>query len=57
MSNMNDMALAVKGLRDAATAINEATEWLEVQFSNTETKKLLKKNQNQYLRLNKLELF
>lgn len=40
---MHDMALTIKELRDAATAINEAAKWLEEQFSNTETKKTTKK--------------
>lgn len=38
MSKMNDMALTIKELRDAAATINEAAGWLEAQFNNTSDK-------------------
>lgn len=32
MSKMNDMAMAIEELRNAATAINDAANWLAQQF-------------------------
>ena len=34
MSKMNDMAMAIEELRNAATAINDAANWLTQQFSS-----------------------
>ncbi|MEL7608830.1 MAG: DNA ligase [Bacillota bacterium] len=36
MSKMSDMAMAIKELRSAAAAINEAASWLVEQFSSNE---------------------
>ena len=33
MSNMSNMAATIEGLRTAASAINEAADWLAAQFS------------------------
>ncbi|MFR4536782.1 MAG: DNA ligase [Anaerotignaceae bacterium] len=35
MSKMSDMAQTIEELRSAATAINEAANWLEEQFSGS----------------------
>ena len=35
MSKMSDMAMTIEELRNAATAINEAANWLAEQFSGT----------------------
>lgn len=35
MSKMNDMAMTIEELRSAATAINEAVNWLAAQFGDT----------------------
>ena len=35
MSKMSDMAMAIEELRSAAAAINEATNWLAIQFGST----------------------
>ena len=35
MSKMNDMAMTIEELRSAATAINEAANWLAAQFGGT----------------------
>ena len=32
MSRMNDMAMTIEELRNAATAINDAANWLAQQF-------------------------
>ena len=32
MSKMNDMAMTIEELRNAATAINDAANWLAQQF-------------------------
>lgn len=42
MNKMNDMALTIKELQDAAAAISEAAVWLEEQFSNTGNKEAAK---------------
>lgn len=34
MSKMSDMAMTIEELRSAATAINEAANWLAAQFSS-----------------------
>ena len=34
MSKMNDMAMTIEELRNAATAINDAANWLAAQFSS-----------------------
>ena len=34
MSKMNDMAMAIEELRNAAAAINDAADWLAQQFSS-----------------------
>lgn len=34
MSKMNDMAMTIEELRNAATAINDAANWLAQQFSS-----------------------
>lgn len=34
MSKMNDMAMAIEELRNAAVAINDAANWLAQQFSS-----------------------
>lgn len=34
MSKMNDMAMTIEELRNAATAINDAANWLTQQFSS-----------------------
>ena len=34
MSKMNDMAMTIEELRNAATAINDAANWLIQQFSS-----------------------
>lgn len=34
MSKMNDMAMTIEKLRNAATAINDAANWLTQQFSS-----------------------
>ncbi|MCB6544699.1 DNA ligase [Blautia glucerasea] len=34
MSKMNDMAMTIKELRNAATAINDVANWLTQQFSS-----------------------
>ncbi len=36
MSKMSDMAITIEELRSAATAINEAANWLAEQFSGTD---------------------
>ena len=36
MSKMNDMAMTIEELRNAATAINDAANWLIQQFSSDE---------------------
>lgn len=35
MSKMNDMAMTIEELRNAATAINDAANWLAQQFGGT----------------------
>lgn len=35
MSKMGDIAMTIEELRNAATAINDAADWLAAQFSNT----------------------
>ena len=35
MSKMNDMAMTIEELRNAATAIKDAADWLAQQFSDT----------------------
>lgn len=35
MSKMNDMAMTIEELRNAATAINDAANWLARQFGGT----------------------
>ena len=34
MSKMNDMAMTIEELRNAAAAINDAANWLAQQFSS-----------------------
>ena len=34
MSKMNDMAMTIEELRNAAAAINDAVDWLAHQFSS-----------------------
>ena len=34
MSKMNDMAMTIEELRNAATAINDVANWLAQQFSS-----------------------
>ena len=35
MSKMNDMAMTIEELRNAAAAINDAADWLAQQFGGT----------------------
>ena len=35
MSKMNEMAMTIEELRNAATAINDAANWLAQQFGGT----------------------
>ena len=35
MSKMNDMAMTIEELRNAAAAINDAADWLAQQFGET----------------------
>lgn len=37
MSKMNDMAMTIEELRNAAAAINDAANWLAQQFAASET--------------------
>lgn len=46
MSKMNDMAMTIEELRNAATAIKDAANWLAQQFSSDE------KHQNKDIPLN-----
>ena len=39
MSKMNDMAMTIEELRNAAAAINDAVDWLAHQFSSDAQRK------------------
>ena len=51
MSKMNDLAMTIEELRNAATVITESVNWLEKQFSNTTEEEAVKEEKKPELKL------